>query len=824
MAFRYRYLLLVPVVVVVAGAGAVAYAVHTLTDPARLKPLLTGAVEKATGRTLTIGGGIGVKLSLIPTIEFDNVTLSNPPGFSRPDFARVGHVELSLALMPLLSHRVEVAHILVAKPDVMLETNAAGESNWRMKPAEAGAAKGTPAPSPAPSPNGAQTAAKEPPFAISIKDVTVTDAQGAWVQAGAAPRVVTIPKLTLSAPDDAPARLSGSVGYQGQTLTVTAQTGPLLALAAPEQTKPWPFEVSVALGSMTVSAKGAIADPKAHKGVTLTADGTFPDFKALAPLVANPMLEKISGVTVHVEAADDGSGPSIGALDVKVKALDLGENGRLDGISVSGKGSAPIQLGAKFSRPGFDAVLAGTAGDLPWLAHGASGPLTVDLSAKGPQANVAVNGTIQAPKTQAGIALNIAADIADLSQLVPKAPPGAKNLSLKARFTGLTDPVSFQFTSPSGDLSGALAVAVKPKPSVSGQISSTRFDVDSFLGLKPAEHPAEHGGERGGKGESGGHAASGPIIPTEPLPFEKLRAADANLKFSFGRLRVHETDVTALNGALSLKDGLLRLDPVSATSPGITASVMLDGSKSPASVHLTIKAPNLQIAPILAAMGLPPVATGPAEVRGDVRGTGDSPHAIAASLAGWAGVAVPSGTINMRVIREMITHFGPIAQGGADTSDLRCLAVRADMKSGVANLAAAALGSGAITAEASGDIDLGRETLDVQVRPRVRISGPEIVLPGKVDGPWRKPEAKPELSAKALIGTGIPGLLLGTKKAEALPDPCPRALALARDTTPPPASTAQTAPSSGSSQSGNKPASPAAAVLRSLLTPRARGQ
>src|ERR1700693_3500189 len=54
-------------------------------DPNQYAPAIIAAVDHATGRQLTFGGPITVKLSLTPTIEADNISLSNPPGLADPD-------------------------------------------------------------------------------------------------------------------------------------------------------------------------------------------------------------------------------------------------------------------------------------------------------------------------------------------------------------------------------------------------------------------------------------------------------------------------------------------------------------------------------------------------------------------------------------------------------------------------------------------------------------------------------------------------------------------------------------------------------------------
>src|ERR1700677_3557964 len=119
-------------------------------SPASLKPRLIAAVERATGRTMTVAGSVGIELSLVPTVAMEEVSLANPPGFSRPDMVKVARVEVSLALMPLLEHRIEVDRVALVRPDIQLETDQAGRHNWvfarQPAPAEGRSAAGEVAP------------------------------------------------------------------------------------------------------------------------------------------------------------------------------------------------------------------------------------------------------------------------------------------------------------------------------------------------------------------------------------------------------------------------------------------------------------------------------------------------------------------------------------------------------------------------------------------------------------------------------------------------------------------------------------------------------
>src|SRR5581483_8066064 len=110
-----------------AVAGVVVLAGIVLAfsfDPNSLKPRIVAAVKQATGRDLTLQGPIRLGLSLQPTLVVQGVSLANPPGFARPQLLTLAELDLKLALLPLLSHRVEIDRLILVKPDMLLETNA----------------------------------------------------------------------------------------------------------------------------------------------------------------------------------------------------------------------------------------------------------------------------------------------------------------------------------------------------------------------------------------------------------------------------------------------------------------------------------------------------------------------------------------------------------------------------------------------------------------------------------------------------------------------------------------------------------------------------
>ena len=103
-------------------------------DPADYKQDIAGAFEAATGRKLQFGGKIESDiLTLQPAITLHDVSLLNPPGFSRPSFAAAKRVHLTLRLRPLLDRRLDIIRLEIVGGDLLFETNEKGERNWRQR-------------------------------------------------------------------------------------------------------------------------------------------------------------------------------------------------------------------------------------------------------------------------------------------------------------------------------------------------------------------------------------------------------------------------------------------------------------------------------------------------------------------------------------------------------------------------------------------------------------------------------------------------------------------------------------------------------------------
>ena len=847
-------------VAAIAIAGVAGFVGWTL-NPASLKPRLVEAARRATGRELTISGETRIKLSLVPTISMEDVALANPPGFSRPDMVKVGRVELGLALWPLLRHRLVVDHVTLVRPDIVLETDPSGRANWVFTRAAPSARTTSPPAETAPAPPARREATpSQPLFAnaptagaakkrltAGFRGASVVDGHFGWIDGKSGHRYFAeTPRLSLDMPDGGPEQLTGAVLFDGQTIGVSGRA---------DLTDARPATIKLETGGASLTASGQIADLARGRGHTVVLNANVPDPPVLAAFFPRLPLAALHDVTAHAVLGDSGGPiPVISALQINVGSVDLdtpglarlGHGARLDDVTVTGLGEAPVRVAARLALSGVESAINGTIGDLRWLAAGASAPVAVDLEWHGASAQGTVKGTIERPDRMAGLALDVAATVPDPSLVMHDAPPALKDVAFRARLTDAPGPTPFQLTSSAGDLAGQLTVSRHPRLSVAGQVWSRYLDLDLLRGHPaPAatgagsvgDAAAPDGAAATGVGSGGGVAAppgvgagaggavappagaplaSGsppkagttadaappavpntkphaapvavntPVIPDTKLPFDLIRAVDGNVKFTFGDVRVDGADIRKIDGVVTAKDGLLRLDPftISALAQSLSGILVVDAAKNPPSVHTVFTAPGLALWPLLAALGLPQAATGHVAVGADLTGSGDTPRALAASVDGWAGIAVEDGQVDARMVASWLGRLQPLHIGGPSVTDLKCFAMRADAKDGVVTIQPMALDTAALIIEGNGDVDLRRETLSLRLRPRARIGGTGIALPVRVTGPLRDPSAKIDISSKGVGGGALAGLLLGGGKdvmgAAGGGDPCPAALVRAR--------------------------------------------
>jgi len=226
---------------------AVAIAIATVDVNTFVAPL-QAEVKRATGRDLTLQGGVELKLGLEPRLVANGVAFGNAPWGKAPALISAKRVEAQVALLPLLKRRFEIVQLTLVEPSVALETDAAGHGNWEFGAGAAGTSQ--------------PAAGMALPPALGVADLQIRD--GTLTLRDAATdslRTVEIESLVVharrgSSPIDA--TFKGSV--DGVPVALAAQLGPLDDLLARRFPYPVSLNGEVAGKNATLSTKLAQAN------------------------------------------------------------------------------------------------------------------------------------------------------------------------------------------------------------------------------------------------------------------------------------------------------------------------------------------------------------------------------------------------------------------------------------------------------------------------------------------------------------------------------------------------------------------------------------
>lgn len=157
---KYSLITVVSLIILIAIALVL---LITVVNPNRFKPFIEKAVYQSTGRTITLAGDISWKLYPNLGVNVKQVTLSNPKGFSESNFVAVNSADVSVALIPLLSHHIVVKTLAIDGLNLaLLQKN--GVNNWTFTP-------------PSPPPSAPSEAGGKPlPLQLEMSTFSLTNA------------------------------------------------------------------------------------------------------------------------------------------------------------------------------------------------------------------------------------------------------------------------------------------------------------------------------------------------------------------------------------------------------------------------------------------------------------------------------------------------------------------------------------------------------------------------------------------------------------------------------------------------------------------------
>ncbi|HEX4389791.1 MAG TPA: AsmA family protein [Steroidobacteraceae bacterium] len=399
----------------------------------------------------------------------------------------------------------------------------------------------------------------------------------------------------------------------------------------------------------------------------------------------------------------------------------------------------PLRISGDGSFNGAPFTLRIAGAPLVHLNAGARYPFTVDLTAGDTKLQLAGAlrrafdfGTLEVRTEGSG------RDLADLYHFlqvpIPNSPPYKISFEL-AREGSQVKVSKLSGTLGTSDIGGELAVDVSAKrPVVTGELRSQRVlarDLGAFLGGASA-------------GSVGAGADNGRLFPDSHLQVERVRMADADLRYHAGALELGNLPMQDVTLHVRLTGGFLSVDPLELQlSQGQVAGVVRVDAREPLPVtHLDLRIKNLELAQLHGKAGdARPPLSGRAQGRIQLVGTGDSVHRTLGGAHGTVTVVVPRGEISSSFAEltgiDVADGLGLLLKGDDKRAAIRCGMADFQVDGGVMHARTFVVDTDNVHITARGDIRLGPEEYALEIegdpkKPRIgRVRAP-IELTGNL--------------------------------------------------------------------------------------------
>lgn len=449
------------------------------------KDKITSQVKTVTGYDMDLAGDISLHILPYPAVSIADVTVKNGGSI----LAKLGKLNASVALFPLLSGAVQVNTVSLVDPMITLSTGPDGRGNWVSPEIEALSAKDTAGDG---EPSLEKDKSKKAQV-VSIQNLKIENGVFSFAGAGAkGPLQIQDINITMGADSlSGPFELDGHLNVAGQDIKMTAKTGTL----DPEQPTVSLNADVVAHGAKAVF-KGIVAlkEPYVLQGETSvdvsSLGKTLSSFKVNAP-VSDARLY-LEGVLTASQTKfeyknlkfDLGDTRFTGEVDVALSPavkggflLEAGEPINLDHVLKMTSSSQNSVGGGSVSAGGEDS--SGQA-----LSHpGAFLPPTINIPA-----DTTLTGKIDIPtmiydgQTYQGVGVGL--DVKDggiVSSLHVAAIPGNGKVSLSAGLKGPKTVMAFAVSGTTNNVSQTLAALGAQNVSLPDALKTGGLDVKGQL-------------------------------------------------------------------------------------------------------------------------------------------------------------------------------------------------------------------------------------------------------------------------------------------------------------------------------------------------------
>ncbi|ATS39824.2 MULTISPECIES: AsmA family protein [Xanthomonas] len=537
----------------------------------------------------------------------------------------------------------------------------------------------------------------------------------------------------------------------------------------------------LSLGNASWSKRGAMAELNAAEidvefWPLLRGKLRLPEIRLEHPtLLLEAGNDSHPGNWVFDQSDGDGSMPRLGRLLVTNGRLQYIDDASRSDVDVainslappsSDQRAAPIGIDGKGRWKGYPFSLKGNTAS-PLELSQSEHPFRIDLRGSAGATRTHVRGTLTNPFQFREFDLQMALsgqDMEDLYPLIGVAMPSTPPYKLDGRLRRDGDVWRYEkFTGTAGDsdLSGTAEIDLRNKrPFLRADLASKRLDFDDLAGFvgAPPKTGTNESANAEQKKQAAQLAASARVLPTTPYDLSKLRAMDAQVRWRAQRINAPSWPLDDMDASLTLKDGLLQLDPLNFGVAGgdIRSTIGMDARKAVITTQLKASIRGIRLDRLFPDATLAKQASGAIGGELDLRGRGNSIAAMLGSADGSIGVGMGRGHVG-NLIMELAGLDIAESLKYLLTKDrqipVRCIFGDFGVQDGLMQSRALAFDSTDTIIVGEGNISLKNETLDLLLRPRPKDrSILSLRSPLRIGGTFKDPSFRPDFKALGVRG------------------------------------------------------------------------
>ena len=412
-------------------------------------------------------------------------------------------------------------------------------------------------------------------------------------------------------------------------------------------------------------------------------------------------------------------------------------------------------------------------------------PIDVQIASEGTQ--VTVEGTAAQAGRSEGLEVDVALSgpnldrVGEILQLpLPTTPPFELQSHLahaenRWMLTDLTGTVG------NSDVQGAASLVLGgARPMLEAELTSDALDFED-LGLLvgvPADPDQTVSDEQ--ERADAGEAAGENVLPDKPFDLPELRAIDAKVSYHAKRVQAQKLPLEGMALDLTLEGGQLTLEPLRFDLAGgkFDSVIRMDARSDVPAGEFELDVRNVRLNQLLARFDIEIAeiemeqeGIGAVSGHGKLAVRGNSIAELAGSAAGQAALIMRGGQLNALIVEAVGLDVGEAVallltgdeKAQSEMVPIRCFVGDFEVQDGVMRADALVLDTSDSTITGKGQIDLGAETLSLELLAHPKdASVLTASTPVRIEGTFKEPKVEPvseELEQKSLAALAL-GVIL----------------------------------------------------------------